>query len=195
MSQQVILNYPIDIYPLRRYRVIICNFLFLLFLVFVLHIDWQIITQDGLVLSMVIAGFGVILATLYYLLLTIFKPKSCMELNEQGVLFRNNYFHVGEMVLWQEIQKIHYTMDNIVTIDIYLQEQSLLDKPLRFEIPFYVKINQQYVHGKQIADILEQCISQSQQSLTEITLKDIPLTYGERLKSLFYWTGSHRNYR
>lgn len=190
------LTLPIHIYKRKRYRIVAWCWIFYIGLTLIFAIELNLILTDKILLLIYTGGFIIWLAILYWLMKGMIKPKPCIELTKDGILFRDYTQPQGKFFAWQEIQTFDYIFDSAFTISIYLNHQTLLDMPQRFECGFYLKINQQQIHAKQTADLLNQAlICQREQRPIELMLNPIPLTLKDRWNSLFYYNYSIRNLR
>lgn len=196
MNTQQIIELPIRIYALKCYRIVVCVFLSFLLYSITYDIEWLIFIkewQEHWILGMIVMLLGI---SLLYLLITLIKPKPCMIINQYGITFFDFYFQQGKFFAWQDIQHFHFIVDGALTIDMYLKHQTLLDIPQRFEYGFDLKVEKHYIHAKQMIDILNQCLLQSkQETIDEIVIHPIPLTWIEHLKRFVYFTGSSRHLR
>lgn len=190
------LTLPIHFYKRKRYRIVVCLLVLIIGLSLIANIEIEQSLNDVLLMWINIGAFIIWLAILYWLIKGMIKPKPCIELTKDGILFRDYTQPQGKFFAWQEIQTFDYIFDSAFTISIYLNHQTLLDMPQRFECGFYLKINQQQIHAKQTADLLNQAlICQREQRPIELMLNPIPLTLMDRWNSLLYHNSLIRNLR
>lgn len=196
MNTQQIVELPIQIYALKCYRIVVCVFLSFLLYSITYDIEWSIFIkewQEHWILLLMIVTLGL---SLIYLLITLIKPKPCMIINQQGITFFDFYFQQGKFFAWQDIQHFHFIVDGALTIDVYLNHQTLLDIPKRFEYGFDLKLQNKMIHGKQTADILNQCLIKSKQGkIDDVILHVIPLTWRDKIKRFIYFSSSSRHLR